>query len=657
MMDVDDDFPEEWSSSDEPLNGDYLEEEIWNDTSLEDYHFVTQGKLFVRNVGATSFRVLIFQGAERLAIRGCVDARAVFGTASCFGYQLTGAYQPIYSPDGYGYFSLETGPSASSSTPFSDWARSYIESSDDNQTQEDHQLKLVAFVKALAASGDETVANTITAIVVLRPSASLSYFRPLHSVLLKSVKQEASQDGSLVMATAVLIGSPQPRDLVLSIAPAWRELTSSWTSTLYPSVILVCGKKNVGKSTLVRYLSNVLASKVGKVALMDLDLGQPELTAPGMISLNVLEGGLTGPSFTSIYNPNKRLVEAQSAGVVSAQEELDWITSVALQFFARFMHSSDPGFLTPLGAKIPLVVNTHGWVESTGYQTLVELVAQIRPNVLVQIVDDEDPLLFYDPAATVDHSNAAEPINSSQQQSQAPPTQTAAATKKGHPTNPDATLVTLTPVLHHTDYSTIRSTEKRILQLTSALSCGLHHNIYSLPWSAFRIFIESDVSPSQAMVVLNASMVSLVVDKTSYFTIEQASSTHKRSDKASLQDDFHLDSAHHDFADSNAPRHSMPKDLGLPQFLLSRPLAVSSYCVGVALITSIDMTKRLFYLSTSVSSEDLRAVNTLVKGQIELPPTLLMQGAIPGSPYLTGDVIGAESGSANFANTSHVKRR
>jgi len=43
---------------------------------------------------------------------------------------------------------------------------------------------------------------------------------------------------------------------------------------------------------------------------------------------------------------------------------------------------------------------------------------------------------------------------------------------------------------------------------------------YRVPWSALRVlFVDVDVSPSQALYALNASVVGLVVDSTEYDTV------------------------------------------------------------------------------------------------------------------------------------------
>ena len=52
-------------------------------------------------------------------------------------------------------------------------------------------------------------------------------------------------------------------------------------SSMQRQVILVCGSKNVGKSSFAKLLVNSLLNHASAVGYMDTDLGQPEFTPPG----------------------------------------------------------------------------------------------------------------------------------------------------------------------------------------------------------------------------------------------------------------------------------------------------------------------------------------------------------------------------------------
>ncbi|KAE9610042.1 putative polynucleotide 5'-hydroxyl-kinase [Lupinus albus] len=69
-----------------------------------------------------------------------------------------------------------------------------------------------------------------------------------------------------------------------------------------PPIILVCGPGNCGKTTFSRHLLNVMLQRYKKVVYLDTDVGQPEFTPPGFLSLTVLHE-LT-PSTHSNYKNN-----------------------------------------------------------------------------------------------------------------------------------------------------------------------------------------------------------------------------------------------------------------------------------------------------------------------------------------------------------------
>jgi len=93
-----------------------------------------------------------------------------------------------------------------------------------------------------------------------------------------------------------------------------------------------------------------------------------------------------------------------------------------------------------------------------------------------------------------------------------------------------------------------------------------------------------------------------------------------------------------------------------PSFLVKPPAVDSSYCVGVGMIKMIDVERRLFYIVTPVSPTDLKQVNTLVRGSLELPPSIIIKEATINTPYLTSDAISA-LGSSLMKGRSDLQRK
>ncbi|KAF2535114.1 hypothetical protein F2Q68_00022950 [Brassica cretica] len=76
----------------------------------------------------------------------------------------------------------------------------------------------------------------------------------------------------------------------LIIPKDWSDAASSVScSSLQRPVALVCGPKDSGKSTFSRNLVKVLLQRYKRVAYLDIDVGQPEFTLPGFLSLTVVD--------------------------------------------------------------------------------------------------------------------------------------------------------------------------------------------------------------------------------------------------------------------------------------------------------------------------------------------------------------------------------
>lgn len=96
--------------------------------------------------------------------------------------------------------------------------------------------------------------------------------------------------------------------------PSWVEggdaIVKDWQQGAKEQITAaVCGAKGAGKSSFVRYLANRLLSYQSTegvdlpVCIIDCDLGQPELTIPGMVSLTVLKSPLLSATHFNLQKP------------------------------------------------------------------------------------------------------------------------------------------------------------------------------------------------------------------------------------------------------------------------------------------------------------------------------------------------------------------
>jgi polynucleotide 5'-kinase involved in rRNA processing len=215
--------------------------------------------------------------------------------------------------------------------------------------------------------------------------------------------------------------------------------TTATTNTSCPRA-MICGAKGVGKSSCMRYMINrLLSSKIWKnqpIALIDCDLGQPERTTPGMISLHIITQPMLMGTFhtysamndveesyflgdiTSRYEPElfceglkklyQRYVEYQVKYAQKQQQTaLDAVRSSLAPSnsskFNVFSALSSPklpeeggnnckseGMSKGAKSTIPLIVNTDGFVRYMGAEILCAIAEIVQPTHLLHISTEKD---------------------------------------------------------------------------------------------------------------------------------------------------------------------------------------------------------------------------------------------------------------------------
>ncbi|MED6202493.1 hypothetical protein PIB30_106182, partial [Stylosanthes scabra] len=78
-----------------------------------------------------------------------------------------------------------------------------------------------------------------------------------------------------------------------------------------PPIVVVCGAKNCGKTTFSRNLMNVMLQNdtcsYAKVAYLDTDVGQPEFTPPGFLSLTIVDKVTSDLTIPCLKTPERCL--------------------------------------------------------------------------------------------------------------------------------------------------------------------------------------------------------------------------------------------------------------------------------------------------------------------------------------------------------------
>ncbi|KAJ2393998.1 Polynucleotide 5'-hydroxyl-kinase grc3 [Coemansia sp. RSA 2603] len=167
-------------------------------------------------------------------------------------------------------------------------------------------------------------------------------------------------------------------------------------------VYVLAGSQGQGKSTFSRQLINRLLSRYGRIFFMEADLGQPELSPPGSLSLTMITDPLLGPPFThtsfvepyhAVYmgmlspknNPDRYVLAVQR--LVSVYR--DYISSERAKRVkagdndtTHFSTTHEVDLQT-----IPLVVNTQGWLKGLGLDLHYSLCEAIQPTNYIQMYD------------------------------------------------------------------------------------------------------------------------------------------------------------------------------------------------------------------------------------------------------------------------------
>ncbi|RKO97604.1 hypothetical protein CXG81DRAFT_2615, partial [Caulochytrium protostelioides] len=131
------------------------------------------------------------------------------------------------------------------------------------------------------------------------------------------------------------------------------------------------GNRNTGKSSLLRYLVNRLIPQFGRVAVLDVDLGQNEFTPPGYVSLTITDTPLFSAPFAHIAWPT--VFWFWHGDKTPRQDPAGYLATIA--HACRTWHADY--------AHVPLLVNTAGWTHGFGLELLSDLVATLAPAACV----------------------------------------------------------------------------------------------------------------------------------------------------------------------------------------------------------------------------------------------------------------------------------
>mmetsp|Transcript_23310 Transcript_23310/g.51222 ORF Transcript_23310/g.51222 Transcript_23310/m.51222 type:complete len:708 (+) Transcript_23310:65-2188(+) len=259
-----------------------------------------------------------------------------------------------------------------------------------------------------------------------RPTAASSPNLPLTSQ--RQTLEEKAHRKALLEACL-----PEEDSRRYRVHPAWGSLADRFgemapslssaaeCSQRKPHVMMILGDPNVGKSSCCRFFLNALLSQHGEVYLLDTDLGQPEFTTPGLVSLHRISGPLLNFSTTAadvVINEQQKFCSSTSAassgssssssssGAFQKSPSSSSSSTARVERIASFFVGSSSPSVDPLlyarsvraamdeyvalcdadpAAAKPLVVNTHGWMYGLGLQLIHAALRTCQPQLILRI--------------------------------------------------------------------------------------------------------------------------------------------------------------------------------------------------------------------------------------------------------------------------------
>ena len=493
-----------------------------------------------------------------------------------------------------------------------------------------------------------------------------------------------SADETHKEATFELAKSPFPGVRPTCIPPTWKHamdtlLPQAWSktsvkadnSTIHDSGtgneenanfrMAICGAKGVGKSTFLRYaLNRILAESATapksttpieakpqahqrqQVAILDADVGQPEMSPPGLLTLTVVsEPLLTPPHYRSLAKfPHDHQISYFFGGVTSRNDPHRY-----MELIQRLVHDYEKHFM-PLG--IPLLVNLDGWVKGLGYELLCNLLKEIiQPTNVVQIVGLTKSKQFelrgvLNSSSATSHGRTQLHViyayNSALNNNiMPPPTCTEAQKVDDHSS---AALDCNTG--HHTVNNGFRTNGESSFLSAMAINVPVSCTMPAAALRALRLctYFLDDVSiwyhlgfGHEGIGDDTCEIAHRLAGSLPYAVpfeavdIEWAGSDHFQdidNDSSPRNFDLRLDAI-------NAKLVGLccrPEKLNVGDDLDgSCPREYPLRCVGLGLVRSIDRAREIFYILTPVESDQLKDVNVLVGCTVDLPVEFWFRGA------------------------------
>ncbi|KAF2763954.1 hypothetical protein EJ03DRAFT_332275 [Teratosphaeria nubilosa] len=347
--------------------------------------------------------------------------------------------------------------------------------------------------------------------------------------------------------------------------------------------IMAIGAKSSGKSTLNRLICNTLHGKpaVRKLHYLDLDPGQPEFGVPGQISLVEVNAPLLGPSFThlaSVASEQYRLIRCHSIAATSFKDDPDHYLACAKDLVQH------------VNTRMPLVINSCGWVSGLGATIAADLVKITGVADLI-VLDPVDQTLI----ELLQQKATAITVHRILRQPSRPSARTPAELRN----------------MQTMAYFHQRASSTDTTWSSKSISAARPWLVkYAQPNAGIRAIVSYGQLPSPDFLaeVLNGSLVAIEAIENLHF-----------STAFGRQDDAEHDTTTWLSSTPEGLPYPFPNDQDIP-----RPLDPKfSHCIGLALVRAIDVEQQELQLVTPIPESQISALMerevVLVRGGFDAP--------------------------------------
>ena len=377
--------------------------------------------------------------------------------------------------------------------------------------------------------------------------------------------------------------------------------------------ILICGAKGVGKSTMLRYLTNRSLShgernESNAVAILDIDVGQPEFSPPGMLSLTIVNKPLLSPPHAHIVcnaSPNEETafhlaekhIDAYYFGYTSSKSNpVSYLKAVncLVKTFEAFTENE-----AKYGKNLPLLVNTDGWVKGMGFEILSSVIDVINPNHIVQICGHSNAKKF-DIGPHLVQGRAIHVVDTSGQHLYTPPPSRSTSPM---PLGTRSKSLSTSPLNTKEANVSISPSSLRSLRLLTYFLGGNE------------ALVREGINFDRSGIVNENNVIASKMSEMRPYVISFHSLYYQMSDKGVFEKG----------CDDNFKRISGHLNGCIIGLCAKNNRCDQPSCIGLGIVRGVHKSRKLLFVLTPLSKERLGMVNILVSGKIKTPLEMLFR--------------------------------